>query len=63
MAKKGQRKRYLLACETCRRRNYVTVRNDYNDRDKGKLEFRKYCPQCKVTKKHLQTKLPPSKKH
>ena len=60
MAKKGQRQRFLLACPACNRRNYVTVKNTYNDKDK--FEFNKFCPQCRAVKPHKETKLPPSKK-
>ena len=30
-----------LACEVCKRRNYVTTKNKTNTRDR--LELRKYC--------------------
>ena len=60
MAKKGQRQRFLLACPTCNRRNYVSVKNTYNTKDK--FEMSKYCPQCHKATAHKETKLPPSKK-
>ena len=31
-----------LACETCKRRNYVTTKNKTNTRDR--IELKKYCP-------------------
>jgi large subunit ribosomal protein L33 len=42
MAKKeGNRPTITLACTECRQRNYVTVKNRVNDRDR--IELRKYC--------------------
>ena len=31
----------ILQCPECKRRNYVTVKNRVNDRDR--IELRKYC--------------------
>lgn len=58
--KKGQRQRFLLACPECNRRNYVTTKNTYNDKEK--LALNKYCLQCRKATEHKETKLPPSKK-
>jgi large subunit ribosomal protein L33 len=42
MAKKeGNRPKVTLACTECKQRNYVTVKNRVNDRDR--IEMRKYC--------------------
>ena len=41
MAKNEKRVQVTLACETCKRRNYNTVKNRVNDRDR--LELKKYC--------------------
>lgn len=60
MAKKGHRQRFLLACPECNRRNYVTVRNTYNTKEKLALD--KFCGQCRQVTSHKETKLPPSKK-
>ena len=46
MAKKeGNRPKITLACTDCRRRNYNTVKNRVNDRDR--IEFNKYCRWCR----------------
>ena len=42
MAKKeGNRPKITLACTECKQRNYVTVKNRQNDRDR--IELKKYC--------------------
>ena len=41
MAKGDNRPTITLACTECKRRNYVTVKNRVNDRDR--IELRKYC--------------------
>jgi large subunit ribosomal protein L33 len=42
MAKKeGNRPKITLECTECRRRNYHTVKNRVNDRER--IELRKYC--------------------
>src|SRR6266576_745668 len=41
MPKTDNRPKITLACTECRRRNYVTVKNRQNDRDR--LELKKYC--------------------
>jgi large subunit ribosomal protein L33 len=41
MAKGDNRPTITLACPECKRRNYVTVKNRVNDRDR--IELRKYC--------------------
>jgi large subunit ribosomal protein L33 len=41
MAKGDNRPTITLACTECKRRNYVTVKNRVNDRDR--IELKKYC--------------------
>jgi large subunit ribosomal protein L33 len=41
MAKNEKRVKVTLACETCKRRNYITTKNKQNDRER--IEMRKYC--------------------
>ena len=41
MAKTGVRVLVTLACQECKRRNYHTVKNRVNDRER--IEMRKYC--------------------
>ena len=47
MAKKeGNRPKVTLACTECKRRNYKTVKNRVNDRDR--IEMQKYCRWCRT---------------
>jgi large subunit ribosomal protein L33 len=41
MAKTDNRPKITLACNECKRRNYVTSKNRVNDRDR--IELMKYC--------------------
>ena len=43
MASRANEKRIkvTLACETCKRRNYITMKNKVNDRER--IEMKKYC--------------------
>ena len=43
-----------LACEVCKRRNYVTTKNRANTRDR--LELRKYCRWCRQHTAHRETR-------
>jgi len=62
MAKKGKgnRVKITLACTECKEkrgvesRNYDTMKNKKNDSER--LEMNKYCPFCKKTTKHKETK-------
>jgi large subunit ribosomal protein L33 len=36
-----KRVKITLACEVCKRRNYITVKNKQNDRER--IEMKKYC--------------------
>ena len=41
MAKADNRPKITLACTECKQRNYNTVKNNVNDRDR--IELMKYC--------------------
>jgi large subunit ribosomal protein L33 len=41
MAKNEKRVHVTLACEVCKRRNYITTKNRQNDRER--IELVKYC--------------------
>jgi large subunit ribosomal protein L33 len=43
-----------LACDVCKRRNYVTTKNRANTRDR--LELRKYCRWCRQHTAHRETR-------
>ena len=55
MGIKGKNDRMVvLACEDCKERNYTTVKNKKNTKDR--LELSKYCPTCKKHTTHKETK-------
>ncbi|MBN2015987.1 50S ribosomal protein L33 [Candidatus Dojkabacteria bacterium] len=56
MAKKGNRLVVLLECEKCKARNYSTVINRVNQREK-KLKVKKHCKQCKSHTMHNMVKI------
>ena len=41
MARSDKRVQVTLACETCKRRNYITIKSKINDRER--IELKKYC--------------------
>ena len=41
MAKNEKRVQVTLACEVCKRRNYITMKNKQNDRER--IELTKFC--------------------
>jgi large subunit ribosomal protein L33 len=41
VAKNEKRVQVTLACEICKRRNYITTKNKLNDRER--IEMQKYC--------------------
>ena len=41
MARNEKRIAVTLACEDCKRRNYITMKNKVNDRER--IELKKYC--------------------
>jgi large subunit ribosomal protein L33 len=43
-----------LACETCKRRNYVTTKSKANTRER--LELKKYCRWCRIHTPHRETR-------
>jgi large subunit ribosomal protein L33 len=54
MPKKANRMVVTLACTECKERNYTTMKNRKND--SGRMELKKYCPQCKVHRLHRESK-------
>jgi len=54
MAKKDDRIIITLACGTCKRRNYTTMKNKKNDPERLNLE--KYCKFCRKHVEHKETK-------
>ena len=52
MGIKGKNDRMVvLACEDCKERNYTTVKNKKNSKDR--MELSKYCPTCKKHTTHI----------
>ena len=51
MAKNDKRIPVTLACEGCKRRNYITMKNKINDRER--IDMSKY---CKWERKHTNHK-------
>ena len=41
MAKSEKRVKITLECTTCKRRNYITMKNKTNNRER--IEMKKYC--------------------
>lgn len=41
MAKTEKRVKITLECTSCKRRNYITMKNKMNDRER--IELKKYC--------------------
>jgi large subunit ribosomal protein L33 len=55
MAKKGEaRQRIDLKCTECSEINYRTEKNKKNTNER--LELNKYCPRCKKSTAHKETK-------
>lgn len=55
MAKKGEaRARITLKCTVCDEENFRTEKNKKNTTDR--LELNKYCPKCKKTTLHKESK-------
>ena len=48
------RLKITLACQECKRRNYITRKNRRNDPDR--LELKKYCPFCRCHRAHRETR-------
>src|SRR4029453_4326923 len=56
MPKTDNRPNITLACTECKRRNYVTVKNRQNDRDR--IELMKYCRWDRKPPLHRETRCP-----
>ncbi|MDR0789073.1 MAG: 50S ribosomal protein L33 [Bifidobacteriaceae bacterium] len=56
MAKKSSdiRPKVILACETCKERNYITKKNKRNTPDR--LELKKFCSRCNSSTSHKETR-------
>ena len=54
MAKGEKRVAVTLACETCKRRNYITMKNKQNDRER--IEMKKYCRNDRRHTVHKETR-------
>jgi large subunit ribosomal protein L33 len=54
MAKSDNRPKITMACTECRHRNYTTVKNRQNDRDR--IELKKYCRFCRGHTLHRETR-------
>ena len=54
MAKSEKRVKVTLACEDCKRRNYITVKSKVNDRER--IEMKKYCRWDKRHTVHKETR-------
>lgn len=51
---KDIRPKITLACSECKDRNYITKKNRRNTPDR--LELKKYCPRCKASTAHRETR-------
>lgn len=51
---KDIRPKITLACSVCKERNYITKKNRRNNPDR--LELKKYCPRCKKSTEHKETR-------
>ena len=54
MARSDKRVKVTLACETCKRRNYITMKSKLNDRER--IEMKKYCCWERVYILHRETR-------
>jgi len=54
MAKNEKRVQVTLACEVCKRRNYITMKNKQNDRER--IEMNKYCRWDRKHTPHKETR-------
>ena len=55
MGIKGKNDRMVvLACEECKERNYTTVKNKKNNKER--MELNKYCSRCQKHTTHKETK-------
>jgi len=49
-----KRVQVTLACEDCKRRNYITMKNKINDRER--IEMKKFCKFCRSHTAHKETR-------
>ena len=54
MAKNEKRVKVTLACDVCKRRNYITIKNRQNDRER--IEMKKYCRWDRQHTLHKETR-------
>ena len=54
MAKNDKRIQVTLACESCKRRNYITTKNKMNDRER--IEMKKFCRWDRQHTVHKETR-------
>ncbi len=54
MAKNEKRVKVTLACEVCKRRNYITMKNKQSDRER--IEMKKYCQFDRQHTTHKETR-------
>ena len=54
MAQGDKRVKVTLACDQCKRRNYITMKNRQNDRER--LELRKFCRWDRTHTVHRETR-------
>ena len=54
MAKNEMRVQVILACEDCKRRNYITMKNKVNQRER--IEMSKYCQWERKHTLHKETR-------
>ena len=54
MPRNDKRVKVTLACEQCKRRNYITMKNKLNDRER--IEMKKYCRWDRVHTLHKETR-------
>lgn len=51
---KGTAESVTLACEQCKQRNYITMKNKKSH--SGRLEMKKYCKFCRTHTVHKETR-------
>ena len=54
MAAGDKRVKVTLACEVCKRRNYITMKNKQNDRER--IQLNKYCRWDRRHTAHRETR-------
>jgi len=54
MAATDVRPKITLACQECKERNYITVKNRRNTPDR--VELKKFCSRCRAHTAHRETR-------